>query len=330
MKIFGGKEMKTKILKMVAVTSLVAGMFAGCTQPKTSTAETNDKLSVDKLVVTYVTSPLNVPSVIEKENHVFADNLKDVDIEYAEITSGADQSQALASGDVQILHAIGGSSVIAAAAGGADIKILNMYSRAPEAFALYSSNDSLNSPESLKGKTIAGPAGTNLHELLVAYLKKGNLTIDDVNFVSMSIPDARAALEAGSIDVAMLGGPAAYNADKSGLHKVKDGKGLIEAIICVATTQKFYDEHKDVIDAFMNAQKQLRTFMQDNPKETKEIVEKVLELDDEAYEAMYGQYDFSLEVSQSDINGLQKTADFMYENGMIQTQVDASSLFIQQ
>lgn len=320
--------MKAKIFKLTAITAMCAGLLAGCGQTKP--AEQNaEKLSVDKLVVTYVTSPLNVPSVIEKEKQVFAQKLEGVTVEYAEITSGADQSQALASGDVQILHAIGGSSVVAAAAGGGDIQILNMYSRAPEAFALYSKDDALNSAEDLKGKTIAGPAGTNLHELLVAYLKKSDLTIEDVNFVSMSIPDAFAAVEAGSIDVAMLGGPAAYKAAQAGLHKVTDGKGLIEAIICVATTRKFYEEHKDVVDAFMEAQKELRTFMQDEPAKTKEIVKQALDLDDAAYDAMYSQYDFSLEVSEQDVEGLQKTADFMLENGMIQSTVDAKSLFIQ-
>lgn len=71
------------------------------------------------------------------------------------------------------LYAVGATSVILSAANGADIKVLNMYSRSPKAFCMYSKDDSLTTPESLKGKTIAGPAGTNLHELLAAYLATG-------------------------------------------------------------------------------------------------------------------------------------------------------------
>ena len=121
-----------------------------------------DGLSIDHLTVTYVTSPLNIPSIVEKENHIF-ENTLGIPVDYAEITSGADQTQALASGDVQLLYAVGGTSVILSAANGADIKVLNMYSRAPEAFCMYSKDDSLTTPESLRGKVIAGPAGTNLH-----------------------------------------------------------------------------------------------------------------------------------------------------------------------
>lgn len=312
-----------KIIKTVIILLGITMFISGCAKKDHSVSN-----NIDKLKVTYVTSPLNVPSIIEKHQQVFAKHLNGIKIDYAEITSGADQSQALASGDVQLLHAIGGSSVVAAAANGVDIKIINMYSRAPEAFALFSKDNSLNDATSLKGKTIAGPAGTNLHELLVAYLKKSDLTIKDVNFVNMSIPDALAAVGAGKIDVAMLGGPAAYKAQTNGLHKVTDGKGLIEAIICVATTQKFYDEHKDVIDNFMKAQEELRSYMMSNAKETKDIVKDALKLDDAAYDTMYPQYDFSLQVSEKDIAGLQKTADFMYENGMIKNKVNAKELFI--
>lgn len=82
--------------------------------------------SVDSLTFTYVTSPLNVPSIVDKDLGVFADTFRGVKVDYAEITSGADQTQALASGDVQVLYAVGGTSVILSAANGADIKVLNI------------------------------------------------------------------------------------------------------------------------------------------------------------------------------------------------------------
>ena len=201
--------------------------------------------------------------------------------DYAELTSGADQTQALASGDVQVLYAVGATSVILSAANGADIKVLNMYSRSPKAFCMYSKDDTLNSPESLKGKTIAGPTGTNLHELLVSYLAQADMTLDDVNYVNMSIPDAKAGLDGGSVDV--------------------------------ATTQKFYDEHPEVIAQLEKSQQEIADFMKENPDETISIVAKELDLDEEAVKEMYGYYDFSLDISDDDKDGFQKTEDFMHD-----------------
>ena len=87
--------------------------------------------------------------MLEKEKGIFAEAFADmgINVEYAELTSGADQTQALASGDVQVLYAVGATSVILSAANDADIKVLNMYSRSPEAFCLFAQDNTLTSPE---------------------------------------------------------------------------------------------------------------------------------------------------------------------------------------
>lgn len=288
--------------------------------------------SLDKLVFTYVTAPLNVPTIIERNQNIFADAFADlgIQVEYAEITSGADQTQALASGDVQVLYAVGGTSVILSAANGADIKVLNMYSRSPKAFSMYSSDESLNSPESLAGKTIAGPVGTNLHELLVAYLAQADMTLEDVNYVNMSIPDAMAALEGGSIDAALIAGATAYQAEQSGFHMVTDGEGLTSAIIAVAVTEEFYQAHPEIIERLTQAQEDIISFMKENPQETMEIVAQELDLDVAAVEEMYRDYDFDLAITDEDKAGFQKTADFMLETEMIENPVDVNTLFIEE
>lgn len=291
-------------------------------------AAADAETSINKLTVTYVTSPLNVPTIIEKDQGIFEKELG-VPVEYAELTSGADQTQALASGDVQVLYAVGATSVILSAANGADIKVLNMYSRSPKAFCMYSKDASLTTPESLKGKTIAGPTGTNLHELLVSYLAQADMTLDDVNYVNMSIPDAKAGLDGGSVDVALVAGATAYNAKQQGYHLVADGDGLISALIAVATTQKFYDEHPDVIEKLNVAQDEIASYMADNQDAAMETVAAALDLDVDAVKEMYGFYDFSTEITDADKEGFQKTADFMYESGMIENELDVNTLFIQ-
>ena len=254
--------MMKRWMAMGMALCLTAASLAGCsgtkdaaesTQAEAETSaeeETAKESDLDKLTFTYVTSPLNVPTIIEKNQGIFEKTFGDmgIEVDYAELTSGADQTQALASGDVQVLYAVGGTSVILSAANGADIKVLNMYSRSPKAFCMYSKDESLTTPESLRGKTIAGPTGTNLHELLVSYLATAGMTIDDVNYVNMSIPDAKAGLDGGSVDVALVAGATAYNAGQQGYHLVADGEGLIKAIIAVAVTQKFYDEHPEIIE----------------------------------------------------------------------------------
>lgn len=317
------KSIKIKLTSVLATGVLMISMV-GCTTTK--------EASLDKLVITHVTSPLNVPSIIQKNKNIFtnefSENGKDIAIDYAEITSGADQTQALASGDVDILYAVGGTSVVSAVANGSDIKILNMYSRSPEAFCMYSLDENIKSAQDLKGKTIAGPVGTNLHQLLVAYLEKAGMTIDDVNYVNMSIADAKAALDGKSVDAALVAGPTAYKAEQQGYNLVTNGKGLTDAVIAVAVREDFYNEHKEEVELFMKAQEKVNKYMNENYDETMEIVSKELDLDKSAVEEMYKQYDFSIETTDADRKAFQNVADFMLKTGMIEEEVKTNELFI--
>jgi sulfonate transport system substrate-binding protein len=308
-----------KILSLVLCAAL-ALTLAACTPA--------GKHTVSKVTVTYVQSPLNVPSIIEKAQGSLAEKYKamGLDFAYSDLTSGADQTAALASGDIQILNAVGGTSVILAKANGADIKIISMYSRSPEAFMLFSNDESISSPEDLRGKTIAGPKGTNLHELLAAYLNTAGMSMEEVNFVSMDIPSALAALEGGSVDAALQAGPSAYNCMKAGKHLVTNGDGLIAATILTATTQKFYDENPDIVDAFVENQKAILDYIDGNTDEALRTVAEAIDMDVEAVREMYAMYDFSMETTQEDLDALQDTAQFLLDSGMIENAVDVNSL----
>ena len=312
------KRIVATILALILICSLT---LTGC----------GNTAPVKDLVVTYVTSPLNVPSIVEQNHGIFQETMKEAGVEtvtYSEITSGADQTQALASGDIHFLYAVGATSVILSAANDADIKIISMYSRSPKAFCLFSNDSSITSPEDLRGKTVAGPQGTILHELLVAYLATGNMTLADISFVNTTIPDAMAAMMGGSVDCALLAGAAAYNTQAAGAHLVTNGDGLVEASICCATTQKFYDEHKDVVESFLKAQGNVLDFMAANEETALQEAADYLDLDINAVKDMYGYYNFDMTIYDSDIAAMESTMQFMLDNDMIEQPVDIASLVI--
>lgn len=312
-----------KLVWAILSLSLICNLFS-C-----KNATENEKL--ENLVVTYVPSPLNVPSILEKENNIFNQKFADMGItcSYAKLDSGADQTIALASGDIQILNAVGGSSVILAAANGLDIKILSMYSKAPKAFMMFSNDDTINTPKDLIGKKIAGPMGTNLHELLVAYLKKDNIDIKEVDYVSMDIPSSVAALESGAIDVALVGGTATYKLEKAGKHKICDGDGLIAATILVCCTNDFYNKHKDIALKFKEIQKEIVDSIDNDFENAMDITSKSLGIDKDAVKEMYKMYDFNPNVTTNDKELLKTTETFLFDAKMIDKHVDTDKLFIE-
>ena len=322
------KRVRVGAVLMAAI--MIVSLFAACAG-QTNASTDDQSFEADKIAVTYVKSPLNVPSIVEKDQKFFEQAFAEYNlpVEYSDLTTGPEQTQALASGDLQFLNAVGATSVILAAANGNDIKIISMYSRSPEAFVLFGKDDSIQSAADLKGKKVGGPKGTILHELLVAYLKTAGLTEQDVEFVSLDLPKAQAALESGSIDVAMLAGANAYQAKKAGFPVITTGKDLVDGTIVVATSQAFYDKNKVLVDTFLDTQAEILAYMDENYEEAMQAAAEETEMDLDAVKEMYELYDFSMEIKDSDIASMKSTEEFLFENGMTENRVDVESLILE-
>lgn len=320
--------MKKNILSILILLMLFP-VITGCAN-RGSDSVSRD-FSVDKIEVTYVKSPLNIPSIVEKEKALFAQTFDKygLPVEYSNLTAGPDQTQALASGDIQFLNAVGATSVILSASNGADIKIISMYSRSPKAFTLFVNNPELTSASDLKGKKVAGPKGTILHELLVAYLATAGLNQSDIQFLSMGIPEAQAALAGGHVDAALLAGPVAYNTAKDGFTALTTGEGLVDATIVVATSNDFYQKNPQLVAAFLEAQRNVLDYMENNPAEIMDIAAKETGLPLEAVKEMAQLYDFDRTITPGDIASMKKTVQFMKETGMIENDVDVNDLILE-
>jgi len=293
-------------------------------------AEAAPDFTASNIAVTYVLSPLNVPSIVERERGIFEAAFAEFDlpVEYSTLTAGPDQTAALASGDIHFLFNVGGVSVIQAAAGGLDIRIISMYNSSPEVFNLFTKDDSIQSAEDLEGRTVAGPPGTVLHQMLVAYLNTAGLSMDDIDFHPMGIPEAAAALEGGAVDMALLAGPAAFNAEQDGARVVTNGEGLIEGTSVVATSESFYQENRVLVQRFLEAQNEILEFIDANLEESLEMTAEETGLPLEGVEAMYPLYDFRMEILDSDIAALEETMQFMLDTEMIDEPVDIRSLIL--
>ena len=140
----GAKNAETQAQPQNAEASPQENPEADSTQAESTQANAAEsKAETEKngtLSVTYVKSPLNVPSIVEQDQEIFASVFGPMgyDIQYSDLTTGPEQTQALASGDIQFLNAVGATSVILSASNDADIKIMSIYSRSPKAFKLLS------------------------------------------------------------------------------------------------------------------------------------------------------------------------------------------------
>ncbi|PIE57066.1 MAG: aliphatic sulfonate ABC transporter [Desulfobulbus propionicus] len=202
--------------------------------------------------ISYVKSPFNLQVMVMKNQRLLEKEFAGdgITINWHEITSGAKQAQAMAAGSLDIGSVMNTTSVLLANAAGNPIRIINGVSRPSKTFAIVARKNGPTTVEELKGASIAGPKGTVLHQLLVAALDSKGMTIDDVNFISMKLPQARTAMLAGKIDAALLAASLVIKSVDAGAHVITTADGLVTPKLVSAASGAFAAEHPDVIKRY--------------------------------------------------------------------------------
>lgn len=283
---------------------------------------------IKDLKVTYVKSPLNIPSIVDKNNQTLVkgfakDNIK---VTFPEINSGAKQTEALASGSLDVCSALGGTSAILAASNGVDVKVVGIYSRAPKAFNVMVKDPAIKSAADLKGKKVAGPKGTILHQILVAALDKEKLTQNDVNFVSLGIPAGVNALLSGEVDAALVAGADVLRAQKAGARVLANGEGLVDATIVIGVSGKLLKEHPEVVKKYLALHQENIDFMKKEQAKAYDFTAKETGLKVDEVKIMAPWYDFTTKVTDVDVKDLEATQDFLMKMGMQKKKIDIKSI----
>ena len=233
---------------------------SGCSDSKSYVSNSNEP---KELKITYVKSPLNIPSIIDKNLQTVSKEFAKTDtkISYPEINSGAKQTEALAAGSLDICSALGGTSAILAASNGVDLKIVGIYSRAPKAFTIMAKDPNITAVSNLTGKKVAGPKGTILHQILVAALAKNNLKPDSVELLSMDIPPSVNAMLNGNVDAALVAGSDVLRAQKAGAHIITSGEGLVDATIVISARGDLVKNNPDILKRYLSAHRKNIDYM---------------------------------------------------------------------
>ena len=321
--------------KMITTLGALALLFllalTGCGKtPAAPTAPPGAPVSKNPtgITITYVKAPLNVPSIVEKKLGSFEKEFaKDnITVTFPEITVGSKQTEAMAAGSLDFAHCLGGTSAILAAANGVDLKIIAIYSRAPKAFVVLTKGAAIQNIADLKGKKVAGPKGTILHQLILAALAKNGMKPDDIEFISMDLPSSSAALMNGSVDAALSAGPDAVRAEKAGARILTTGEGLVEATIVTAVRGEFLQKYPELVKRFLIVHSAALSHIKTNTEDALKMTAAETGLPLEAVKQMYPWYDFDATIKPSDIQELKRTQDFLVQNGMLKKTIEIEKI----
>lgn len=310
------------------MVGVLAGVIAVLVTAGFQTTDKAFGAAVETVNISYVKLPLNVPSIVEKKLELFEKEFgKDrIKVVFPEILEGPKMTEALAAGSLDFCNALGGTSAILAAANGVNLKIIGIYSRAPKAFTIVAADRKINTAADLKGKKIGGPKGTILHQLLLAALARDGLTAQEVAFVNLGIPQAVSAMLSGSIEAALVAGPAVPKALENGAHLITTGEGLLSATIVIAVSNQFMTQHPDLVERYMKVHNDSLRYIKEHPEEVCQLAAEETGISLEDVRKMVPWYDFNPVITAADLDDLEKTQAFLVQNGLLTQTIEIKSI----
>lgn len=280
--------------------------------------------------IVYVKAPFNLQNMVIKDQRLLekAFEADKTQINWKTITSGAKQAQAMAAGAVDVSAVMNTASLLMANGAGNPIYVATGVSHPADTFAMVSKPGQTLSVKDLKGKKIAGPRGTVLHQLLVAALVKNGMKPSDVEFVPMDIPSALSALTSGHVDAAMLAASAVIKAKQAGCEVVTTAKGLVNVNLVMTTSERFAKEHPEALAKVVDVHRQANAWIRDNWDAAVALGAKEhgISLEDAKQLAQWSNYYDTL--TQVDVDSLKDDQAFLIENGMMKAPVDVESLVL--
>lgn len=280
--------------------------------------------------ITYVKAPFNLQNIVMKERGMLekafeADGVK---INWRVINSGAQQSQAMASGALDFSAVMNTASLLLAAGQGTPIAVATGVAHPMEIFAIIGRPGGVTSVKDLKGKTVVGPKGTVLHQLLVAALVKEGMSINDVDFVNMDPGAAMTAVAAGKAEAGLLAANLIIQAEEAGAKVITTCEGYVEPNLVMTVRREFAEKYPEAYQRVVDVNREALAWIRANRDEALKIgaKEQGVTLEDAA--KLYDWSGFYDTLTADDIKGLEADQKFLIDNGMMEKAVDVEGLLL--
>ncbi len=282
----------------------------------------------EKISILYVKQPFNLQNMVMKKNRLLEKEFAadGIQIEWKPIGGGARQAQALASGSVDLVAVMNTASLLIANAAGNKIYIAAGVAKPSRLFSLVSGKYA-SIPE-LKGKTVGGPKGTVLHQLLAESLKDNGMSMSDVHFIHMNQQAALSALLAGKIDAALLSGMLLRKAVDSDAFVLSNAADKTGVTLTLAAGRKFAEKHPELLERVVKVHRQALQWILDNRAEAEKIGAQECGLTPGEARELADQYGYTGVFTEEDARNLAKTRDFLRNAGLINQTVDVESLVL--
>ncbi|MCC8050987.1 MAG: aliphatic sulfonate ABC transporter substrate-binding protein [Clostridiales bacterium] len=310
--------MKKKLLSVL----LAAAMTSALTS---ATAFADDTVTLRIAAQPY---PLYSSIWVAYELGYLEEELAAVNAEYTwtEFQSGPLVNEAVAAGEADLGYMADLPAIIAKSSG-QEIEIVSNVAYGEKGLAVLIPTDSeITSVAELEGKKVAYATGSYAQHLLALLLDQEGLTLDDVESINLSAGDQVAALSSGEVDAIVIWEQYISLLTTEGTAKVlADGTGIKRGNMVTYAVTSYAEEHPEVIEAYIRALDRADEYIEEDPSAAAEVIAEDFGVDAELMETILGNFTFTTELTQDDIDEIEAVKDFSLEAGIITNDIDFDS-----
>lgn len=247
-----------------------------------------------------------------------------LNVEHILFSSGAENNQALISGNCDINCGTDSKSVALFNVMGDKVLIIGTIQRGNRYSTVVRDWGKYKSWEALKGKTVATRFGTGAEEVLrMFFAREKNLKWEDFKWVNMKIEDMPAALQAGSIEAFTAWEPTPAIAEAQGAGKVMRTYGDVALVpVFLHTTTDFAKAHRAEIVKFLAAHLDKAEMIKQNQRMAAQLAVKAASakgynISEDAFLRVFKRIDFKIDIDNNAIKAFDDAAQFLYREKKI-------------
>ncbi len=251
-----------------------------------------------------------------------------INVEILSFSNGPAANEAIVSGDLDVVYAVGDQPFVTQVARGVDAIIISAATRQSTNVGIQA-RDGINTVYDLKGKKIAVGIGTMNHKNLLAILNDFDITDSQLEIVNGSGTEAFNSLQNGSLDAVYYSTAwDGIQAEKAGGHKIIDGNGH-EANTFTYTTRKFAEENPDLIISFLKVLYRAEKYIQTNSDDAYKTIADFLGVDVEKIRINNTGNVWATGIQDDVVPHITETYDFLYQRDYIKNEIKDFSPYVE-
>lgn len=317
--------------KLALLMTLTVGLFvfAGCgNKASGSSSEDTAKVSENKTTINVGVTTGSFVNYTSEIQDFFAEEFADdgIEVKFQTFDAAGDVLTALETGDLDIAST-GDTPLLLAIASGKDIKVIGQEFAAPDASAIMIAGDSsIQDVSELKGKKVGAFIGSGGHAFLLKALEEAGLSESDIELVNLSPVDVLNAVVNKEVDAAVFTYQFIYDAEQSKDAKIlRDSTDLYRFSLIYTANSSFLENYPDLAKRFLKVNLRIQQYFDNNREEAYDVIAEATGME----RGIYDRFAFSFypELQDSDYEEISDMADFLYDNGLIESKVNVDNIY---